>query len=147
MSLLLKLLAFTFGALMPIQVGINASLRVLLRDPFLAGLANMVVGASVIIALLLVLRVPLPAPAAIASVPLWGWLGGAIGAGVVVVSLVAGPKLGAATLFVLIVAGQVAGSLVLDHFGFMGYPVRPLTVLRIAGALLLIVGVILIVRN
>lgn len=147
MSLLLKLLAFTFGALMPVQVGINASLRLLLRDPFLAGLANMVVGAACIVVLLAALRVPLPAAATLAAVPPWAWLGGAIGAGVVVVSLVAGPKLGAATLFVLIVAGQIAGSLFLDHYGFMGYPVRPFTLLRVLGAVLLVAGVVLIVRH
>lgn len=147
MNVLLSALALLVGALMPVQVGINASLRLLLRDPFLAGLANMAVGALAIGLVLLALRVPLPSPATIASVPPWGWLGGVIGAAVVVVSLMAGPKLGAATLFVLIVTGQIAGSLLVDHFGVLGYPVRELTALRMVGAVMLIGGIVLIVRH
>ncbi|HSO07923.1 MAG TPA: DMT family transporter [Pelomicrobium sp.] len=146
MNVLLSALAFLVGALMPVQVGINASLRVLLRDPLLAGLANFVSGGVVIVLLLLLLRVPLPGAAALASVPAWGWLGGVIGASVVVVSLMAGPKLGAATLFVLIITGQIVASMLLDHYGLMGYTVRPATLLRLIGAVMLVAGVILIVR-
>ncbi|PZP57874.1 MAG: EamA-like transporter family protein [Azospira oryzae] len=147
MDVVLHALALLIGALMPVQVGINTSLRALLGDPLLAGLVNMVVGLVCVLLVLMLLRVPWPTAAAMASVPAWGWLGGAIGAAVVVVSLVAGPKLGAATLFVLVVAGQIAASMLLDHFGVLGYPVRPMSVLRIVGALMLIAGVVLIVKN
>jgi transporter family-2 protein len=147
MKLVLSALALLIGALMPVQVGINASLRALLGDPLLAGLANMMVGLLCVLLVLVVLQVPWPSAAAMASVPAWAWLGGAIGAAVVVVSLMAGPALGAATLFVLVVTGQIAASMLLDHFGVLGYPVRPMSGLRIAGALMLIAGVVLIVKN
>jgi transporter family-2 protein len=45
---------------------------------------------------------------------------------------------------VLLVAGQMFGSIVFDHFGLMGVPVHPVSAVRIAGALLLVGGVVLI---
>jgi len=45
------------------------------------------------------------------------------------------------------VTGQLASSVVLDHFGWVGYHVRTITPTRIIGIVLLIAGVILIERS
>jgi transporter family-2 protein len=147
MNLLLGLLALVTGALMPVQVGINAALRQSLGAPLLAGLANFVVGAVALAVLAVVLRVPFPAGGALTAAPVWHWMGGLIGACVVVVSLMAGPRLGAGVLFTLIVAGQILASMLLDHFALVGYAERALNPARMLGAALLVSGVVLIVRN
>jgi transporter family-2 protein len=54
------------------------------------------------------------------------------------------PRLGAAIVIGLIVAGQMIGSLVFDHFGLLGVPVHSMSVSRLLGAMLLILGVVLI---
>jgi transporter family-2 protein len=54
------------------------------------------------------------------------------------------PRLGAAMVIALIVAGQMLGSLAFDHFGLLGVPVHPANVPRLMGAALLVGGVILI---
>jgi transporter family-2 protein len=54
------------------------------------------------------------------------------------------PQLGAATFFALLIAGQMLGSIAFDHFGVLGVPVHPVSAIRIAGAALLVGGVILI---
>jgi len=54
------------------------------------------------------------------------------------------PKLGAATTISLIVVGQMLLSLTMDHFGWLGLPVQPISLLRLTGAGLLVLGVILI---
>jgi len=36
------------------------------------------------------------------------------------------------------------GSIVFDHFGVLGVPIHPVSVLRVAGAALLVSGVVLI---
>jgi transporter family-2 protein len=54
------------------------------------------------------------------------------------------PRLGAATVLALIVVGQMLGSLTLDHFGILGIPQHPVNPTRLAGAGLLIAGVVLI---
>ena len=64
----------------------------------------------------------------------------------VVISLVAAPRLGAGLLVACLVAGQMLSSLAFDHFALMGYPQRPISGGRIAGAALLGCGVWLIRR-
>ena len=59
---------------------------------------------------------------------------------------VVGPRLGAATLLSLIVLGQLLTSLLVDHFGWIGFPAHPLSLVRLAGAVLLFAGVVLITR-
>ena len=54
------------------------------------------------------------------------------------------PQLGAATFFALLIAGQMLGSIVFDHFGVLGLPVHPVSAIRIAGAVLLVAGVVLV---
>jgi len=44
----------------------------------------------------------------------------------------------------LIVAGQMTASVVLDHFGWLGYQLHPLSGMRILGVCLLVGGVVLI---
>jgi transporter family-2 protein len=57
-----------------------------------------------------------------------------------------GPRLGAATLLALVVLGQLGTSLVVDHFGWLGFAHHPLTLMRLCGAVLLFGGVLLITR-
>ena len=62
-------------------------------------------------------------------------------------TIIAGPRLGAAALLALVVLGQLATSLLVDHFGWLGFPQHPLTPLRLLGALLLFGGMLLIVHR
>jgi transporter family-2 protein len=57
---------------------------------------------------------------------------------------VTAPKLGAATLIALVVAGQALASVVVDHFGWVGFEAKPVTIGRIAGITLLGAGVVLV---
>jgi transporter family-2 protein len=50
-------------------------------------------------------------------------------------------------MIALIVTGQMMTSMVLDHFGLVGYPVHPVNVLRLLGMVLLVGGVVLISSN
>ena len=69
-----------------------------------------------------------------------------LGAFYVASSVIVGPRLGAATLLALVVLGQLGTSLLVDHFGWLGFPHHPLTVVRVLGAALLFGGVLLITR-
>jgi transporter family-2 protein len=44
----------------------------------------------------------------------------------------------------LLIAGQMAVSLVMDHYGLLGVAPQPISLWRILGAVLLFVGVVLI---
>src|SRR5512141_1912127 len=56
------------------------------------------------------------------------------------------PRLGAATALALIIVGQLAVGIVVDHFGLFGSAVRQLDAFRAAGLVLLIAGGYLVVR-
>lgn len=143
-ALLLALLA---GLLLPLQAGINSELRTTVGNPVLATLASFLVGTLALALVLLGLRVALPSPESLRTSPWWHWTGGALGAVYVLVSVVVAPRLGAATMIATIVAGQMLASLLLDHFGLAGYAHHPVNLWRLAGAALVITGVVLIQRN
>ncbi len=56
------------------------------------------------------------------------------------------PRLGATTALALIIIGQLAMGILIDHFGLFGVPVRQLDTWRLAGLLLLLAGGYLVVR-
>jgi transporter family-2 protein len=70
-----------------------------------------------------------------------------LGAAYVASTTVLGPRLGAATLLALTLAGQMAAALAVDHYGVIGFPQSPLTASRLLGAALLVAGVLLIMRR
>ena len=74
------------------------------------------------------------------------WLAGILGAFYVAVVIILAPKLGTALTFVLIVAGQMVVSLILDHFGMLGLPIKQINWQRMVGVALLIAGVLMIRR-
>jgi transporter family-2 protein len=146
MQTALYTLAFVAGLLLTVQVGLNAALRNAFGNPVTAALANFLVGTAGLCAYLLITRAEWPSRAAIIGAPAWAWFGGLLGAFYVASSVVVGPRLGAAALLALTVFGQLAASLVVDNYGWLGFPQHAFTVSRLVGVVLLLAGVILIVR-
>ena len=125
------------------QTGVNSTLRATVGHPLWATIISFSVGAFTVGALLLVMRVPAP----IDLPPLgWKWLGGSLGVIYVCLSLILAPRLGSASLVATVVAGQLVTSLVLDHFGWLGFPQHGFSLPRVVGALLLGIGAWLISR-
>ena len=139
-------LAFVAGLALTIQVGINSTLRHRLNDPWMATLISFLGGTLGLTVFVLLTRASLPARTAIASVPSWAWLGGLVGAFYVATTVIVAPRLGSATLLAFVVLGQLLASLVIDHYGWIGFAQHPISTVRILGAVLLFGGVLLIVR-
>ena len=144
MKILFALLVVAAGMVAPTQAGINARLSQWLHSNFLAALVSFMVGTLGLFTLSMVLRIPWPPLTTLYLSPWWVWLGGLGGAFLVTVTIVAVPKLGATTMFAFFLAGQMLASLILDHFGLLGYPVHPISIWRVVGVLLLSAGVLLI---
>ncbi len=85
--------------------------------------------------------------AGLRDVPWYYLAGGVLGAAYVTNSLVAVRALGAGGIVAATIAGQLAASVVVDHFGVLGVERQPVTLARVAGVLLLAAGVFLIVRD
>lgn len=56
-------------------------------------------------------------------------------------------SLGAGGVVAATIAGQLAVSVVVDHFGLLGVVKQPVTVVRVAGIVLLAIGTYLVVRD
>ena len=144
--IVLVLLAIGLGVLLPVQAGINAQLRVTLGEPLTAALVSFLVGTVALALGGTLARAPLPLGPAWAASPWWHWIGGVLGAVYVAGAIVLAPRLGAATLVAAVVAGQMITSLVLDHFGWVGFPLQEVTPARLLGAGLIVAGVMLVQR-
>jgi bacterial/archaeal transporter family-2 protein len=136
------LFALAAGAMLPIQFGINAQLASWVGGSLRAALISFVVGTAAL--LLAVLATARGWPDRAGDAPWWVWTGGLLGAFYVLGSIVTAPKLGAATLVALILAGQAIASVLVDHFGWVGFDEQPITLLRVVGILLLAGGVLLV---
>jgi len=74
------------------------------------------------------------------EVPVWLLTAGVMGGLLVFGIAWAMPQLGAGTAFVLLITGQVISGLVFSHFGLLGSPVEPVSMIKILGVVLLVAG-------
>jgi transporter family-2 protein len=147
MTWFLILAAIAVGALIPLQAGINASLRMALNSPIFATIANFTVGGLLLVAYILVSRAPLPAASVAAKAPWWTWVGGSMGAVLVLAGVLLSHRLGAATFVASIILGQLTSSVLLDHFGLVGFPEHAVNPMRVLGLVLLAAGVYVVRTN
>lgn len=140
------LLAVMVGIALTIQIGMNSTLSVATGSPLIATIVNFCVGLALLVLVALIggARV---APGSVATIPAWAWLGGMLGAIYVAGTIVAAPRLGAVALLALTLAGQMLAALVVDHYGFVGFPRNPVTPTRLLGTALLVAGALLIIRR
>lgn len=141
--LLIPIVVFA-GALIPIQAGVNASLRQYLSSPILAAVTNFTVGGLILATFALASREAVPAMSTLSKTPWWCWVGGSMGAMLVLTGVMASHRLGAGTFIACIILGQLSASVALDHFGLVGYAQHAANPMRLAGIGLLVSGVYLI---
>lgn len=144
MNTLLALFVAAAGVGLSVQPLLNARVGFALGHPVWGTMFSVCVSALTMLAMALVLRIPAPDMRQAFSLPPYTLMGGVLGAFVVLSALMAAPRLGAATTVALFIAGQLVASLVIDHFGLLGVPERPLDFTRIAGVACLAGGVALI---
>lgn len=135
------------GVVLPIQAAVNAHLRQVLASPLLAALASFIVGTLALLVYAALARPALVEVRLVMQAPWWAWLGGLLGALYVVAAILVTPKLGASVLVAVTVTGQLVAALVMDHYGWLGLPLQPLSAGRVVGALLLMGGVVLMTRS
>ena len=138
------LFAFAAGAALPVQFGINAQLSSWLDSPVRAAFVSFLTGAIILAVAAALLFKPLPSGSRLGHAPWWVWIGGAFGAFYVVATIVAAPRLGAATVVAVIVAGQSLASVVVDHYGWVGFEPRHVSAGRLVGMALVGSGVALV---
>ena len=134
------------GALLPIQAGLNSELARRTGSPILGALASFLIGGAALLTIAIIMQVNWPNWQTLKSYPIGLWAGGLFGAFIVFITIIAAPKLGTTALLGFILAGQMAAALVFDHHGFLGFPVQPVSIGRISGVILVILGAVMIRR-
>jgi transporter family-2 protein len=139
------LLAFAIGCMIPFQAAINHQLGSHLGgSSLMAAFVSFSVGTLALGAAIAFSGTRWQSLAGIADAKAWQLSGGVLGAIFVFGTTLLVPRIGAAKMVALIVAGQVLVSLVMDRQGWLGLAVREITTPRLVGALLLIAGVLLV---
>ena len=136
-----------FGGIgLTVQSAVNARLKAAVGAPVLSAVISFGVGLAALGLLLAfgILGRGRLSASLFSGNPWWMWIGGLFGAFYVVLAIVGVPKVGSAVVVSCAVFGQIAAALVLDSFGWLGVPRAPLNLWRIAGAVLLMAGVLLI---
>jgi transporter family-2 protein len=139
-------MAVAAGAMLPVQNAINSRLRSLLGgDPVQASFVSFTAGAMLMALYVVGTRLPWPDAAGLSAIPWWAWVGGgATGILYMATTIWLMPRLGAAAVFTLVVAGNLLTALTLEQVGFLDVPARELSPVRLLGVLLLVAGVALI---
>lgn len=137
-------LAIVAGTMIPFQAGVNVALSRFVGGPSRAALISFAVGTVALLVVSVLATRGLPTLSRASEAPWWVWIGGLLGAFYVFGSIVSAPRLGAVTLIAAVFAGQAVASLVIDHYGWVGFPEQAISPARLAGIGLLAVGLALV---
>ena len=147
---LLYLFAFSAGITNTVMAGCNSTLGKKLHQPLVAAAVVYVVGliATIVVTLSAALfnRAAVPPMIMIKEVPWWGWIGGALGAVYIIANVIVPEKIGASSFTGMTVTAAIITSIVMDHFGLVGFKQHPAGIARIIGACLMLGGLVLIAK-
>ena len=139
----------TFYYLLAVCAGLGITLQTTLNGQLARGVGGDSVAASLFsftagalcLGLFSMMRGGMVASlAAIPAQPWWSLLGGLLGAGALLSYVVLAPKIGLSALLGLAIAGQITSSLAIDHFGLLGAVERPVSPIKLGGALVMVAG-------
>ena len=142
------LIIFLLGALQPIQTSSNTKAQDYLHSPLVASLCSFFVGSLALALICLIAsRGFSEGLGDLGGLPIWAWLGGAAGVFGITVNILLFPKLGSMQTVLMPMVGQIIAGFLIDSFGWFDSPKYPLGVLRIAGFVLVMVGVFYVVSH
>jgi transporter family-2 protein len=144
MNFVIAAMAVLAGALNTVQAGANATLAKGLGQPILAALIVSAVNAAAYLLSALFLGIGLPGHGRLVALPWWAWSGGILGAMYVLAMVFLAERLGSAVFTGLTVTAAIITSVVLDHYGVVGFEEHPAGSWRIVGCLLMVGGIALI---
>ena len=136
-----RVLGVLVGVCTAIQTSVNGYMGGIAGSSMHAGEINLAVGAVLLLVAALVtsprqlVRRPEPGP-------WWMWLGGLVGATFVISGATLAPLLGTATTVIAFNAGTIAAGQALEARGAFGARKNPLTATRLAGLVVIFLGVL-----
>jgi bacterial/archaeal transporter family-2 protein len=139
MKIYLIALMLLIGFVLTLHLAMNAQVGAIVKNPRMGNALFWTIGAATAIIIGLTGWDP-GFFGNLKSVPAWLLTAGIMGGALVFGIAWAMPKLGAGTAFVLMIAGQVISGMAFSHYGLLGSPVEPFTLIKFLGVVLLIAG-------
>lgn len=142
---ILLLLSFLVGIMVVMQGGINARLGMLLNNSLLATSTALTMSASfTLIAVLITVR-QFPSMDLVREIPGYMWVtGGILSFLAVTLFYYIIPRVGISTAVAFGLAGQLIFAAIAGHFGWFNMPLEPISMKKVMGLIVMILGVILI---
>lgn len=137
-------IAFGAGVAISMQASINGQLASGMGGNTVAAALFSFATGTVVLAVIALARGGLAsAITAIPDEPWWRLMGGLLGAAAIFGTVLLAPRIGLANLLALVIAGQLVSALAIDSFGVLGAAVRPVSGVKLVGAMVMISGVLL----
>ena len=132
--------ALLAGAFIPLIGILNGRVGRALGEPFYASV--MLFGVAILLAFVVSVIFGKAAPSVqnLQTLRPMDYTAGFIVAFYVISATVLAGKIGVANFIVMAVSGQIMFSLMIDHFGLFGAPVKPINMTQLVGAVLLLIG-------
>jgi transporter family-2 protein len=143
MKFLLLPLIVLVSLVVPVQFAANARLEESVDSPALALLLAFAIGTVALFILTMSGVLGRGDLAAARDVPWWSWLGGLLSVCILMTSMIAVKSLGTGAVVSALVFGQLTSAMVIDHFGWLDVEQNPISAYKIAGAVFLCAGALL----
>lgn len=147
-SLLLPLLAVSAGMAIAVQAALNAHLGVLLKQSLLASWVAFASSLLFISLAMLVMTKRLPNWETVQTVPWFMWFAGGVLSAFAIASfywLI--PKMGAGSMMMYALSGQLLVAMLISHLGWWGLPKMDFSWVKLSGIGCLLVGILLIEKG
>jgi transporter family-2 protein len=142
----LLVMGLVIGVGVPLQTAINSQLRKAVSSSLVSSMISFTVGTLFLaVILLLTNQSLLISRDLIQHQPWWIWIGGLLGVIYLTGNIILFPYLGSVQTVIMPVTGQLIMSMLIDNFGWFGAVRHSLTIIRILGAVLVAIGVIMAV--
>jgi bacterial/archaeal transporter family-2 protein len=139
MKVFLIALMLVIGFVLTLHLAMNSQVGVIVKNPRMGNALFWTIGAATAI-LIGLTGWDSAFFSNLKQVPVWLLTAGIMGGALVFGIAWAMPQLGAGTAFVLMIAGQVISGMIFSHFGLLGSPVEPVSMIKIVGVVLLVAG-------
>ena len=140
----LSLIMLLTGIGIPVMAAMNGTVGARIGSPALASLFVFSGGLAVMVVATLVTRGQMGGVGGgWRAVPLPYWCGGLLMAFYVLSITTIGPRIGLGNAIFLVLLGQIVAATTIDHFGLFGAPRTPISLVRMGGIALMLLGIFL----
>ena len=136
-----QILALLSGFCLAIQPAVNGHLGIGISSGIQAALISFLIGTILLIAINVILKQMTSVKMAFQKkAPWWFYMGGFLGALYVFFALVITPEIGTGAFVIFVLIGQMIVSLLIDNYGLLRSRVRKVSMIRIIGLIVMLIG-------